>query len=84
MLDLFLRSPHGVARARSSSVGPYLDDFAVALREFGYCKKIGAWCITYAVHLGLWATANDLLLETLDDESLRRFLAHLLRCRCPG
>ncbi len=84
MLDLFLRSPHGVARARSSSVGPYLDDFAVALREFGYCKKIGAGCITYAVHLGLWATANDLSLETLDDESLKRFLAHLPRCRCPG
>jgi site-specific recombinase XerD len=84
MLDFFLRSPHGLARARSSSVGPYLDDFGVALRELGYCRRIGAWCITYAVHLGLWATANDVSLETFDDEGLTAFLAHLPRCRCPG
>ena len=84
MLEFFLRSPHGLARARSSSVGPYLDDFAVALRELGYCRRIGAWCITYAVHLGLWATAHDVSLETLDDEGLTAFLAHLPRCRCPG
>jgi hypothetical protein len=79
MLEFFLRSPHGLARARSSSAGPYLDDFAVALRELGYCRRIGAWCITYAVHLGLWATANDVSLKTLDDESLTAFLAHLPR-----
>jgi integrase/recombinase XerD len=84
MLEFFLRSPHGLARARSSSTGPYLDDFAVALRELGYCRRIGAWCITYAVHLGRWATANDVSLETLDDEGLTAFLAHLPRCRCPG
>lgn len=84
MLELFLRSPHGLARARSSSVGPYLDDFAVALRDLGYCRKVGARCITYAVHLGLWATANDVPLETLDDEGLTLFLAHLPRCRCSG
>ena len=29
MLEFFLRSSHGLARARSSSVGPYFDDFAV-------------------------------------------------------
>ena len=32
MLEFFLRSSHGLARARSSSVGPYLDDFAAASR----------------------------------------------------
>jgi hypothetical protein len=85
MLEFFLRSPHGLARARSSSTGPYLDDFAVALRELGYCRRIGAWCITYAVHLGLWATANDVSLETLDDEGLAAFLAHLpRRCSSPS
>ena len=84
MLEFYLRSPRGLARARSSSVGPYLDDFAVALRDLGYCWRIGAWCITYAVHLGLWATSNDVSLKTLDDEDLVAFLAHLPRCRCPG
>ncbi len=84
MLEFYLRSPRGLARARSSSVGSYLDDYAVALRELGYCWEMGAGCITYAVHLGLWATANDVSLETLDDEALAAFLAHLPRCRCPG
>jgi hypothetical protein len=65
MLEFYLRSPRGLARARSSSAGPYLDDFAVALRELGYCWRIGAWCITYAVHLGLWATA---LVERIGDD----------------
>ena len=40
--------------------------------------------ITYAVHLGLWATANDVSLEALDDEDLTAFWTHLPRCRCPG
>ncbi len=59
MLEHFLRSKHWLARARSSSVGPYLDGFASALCEIGYCQRVGAWCITYAVHLGLWAAAED-------------------------
>ena len=80
MLDFYLRSPRGLTRARSSSVGPYLDDFAVMLRDLGYCWRIGARCITYAVHLGLWATANDVSLQSLDDEDLAAFLAHLPRC----
>ena len=58
MLELYLRSAHGLARARSSLVGSYLDDFAAALHEIGYCRRIGAWCISYAVHLGLWAAAE--------------------------
>jgi len=84
MLEFYLRSSRGLARARSSSVGPYLDDFSVTLRDLGYCWRIGAGCITYAVHLGLWATANDVSLRTLDDEDRTAFLAHLPRCRCPG
>jgi len=84
MLERFLRSPQGLARARSSSVGPYLEDFAVALGDLGYSRKVGARCIAYAVHLGQWATANDVPLETLDDDGLAAFLAHLPRCRCPG
>ena len=84
MLELFLRSPQGLARSRSSSVGPYLDDFAVALGALGYSRKVGARYIAYAVHLGQWATANDVPLETLDDEGLTAFLRHLPRCRCPG
>ena len=53
MLVFYLRSARGIARARSSLVGPYLDGFATALRELGYGRLVGQWCITYAVHLGL-------------------------------
>jgi integrase/recombinase XerD len=84
MLEHFLRSERLLTRARSSSVGPYLDDFASALNELGYCQRIGAGCITYAVHLGLWAAAEDICIGALDDEVVRSFLAHLRRCRCAG
>jgi integrase len=84
MLEHFLRSEHRLARARSSPVGPYLDDFASALNEIGYCQRVGAWCITYAVHLGLWAADEDVCIGALDEGGVRAFLAHLPRCRCPG
>lgn len=84
MLEYFLRSAHWLARARSSPVGLYLDGFAAALREIGYCRRVGAWCITYAVHLGLWAAAEDVRIGALDEGTVGAFLAHLPRCRCPG
>ena len=84
MLEYFLRSAHWLARARSSPVGSYLDGFATALRELGYCPKIGGRCITYAVHLGVWAAAEDVRPAALDEEAVRAFLAHLPRCRCTG
>jgi len=84
MLELYLRSAHGLARARSSLVGSYLDDFAAALHEIGYCRRIGAWCISYAVHLGLWAAAEGVCIGALDEGAVSAFLAHLPRCRCPG
>lgn len=84
MLELYLKSERGIARARSSLVGPYLDGFAAGLRELGYCRLIGQWCITYAVHLGLWAAAQGVPLGALDEGAVRAFLAHLSWCRCPG
>ena len=84
MLECYLQSARGIARARSSLVGPHLDGFAAALRELGYCRLVGQWCITYAVHLGLWAAAESVALGALDEGAVRAFLAHLSRCRCPG
>ena len=84
MLECYLQSARGIARARASLVGPYLDGFAVALQELGYCRLVGQWCITYAVHLGLWAAAAGVPLSALDEGAVRAFLAHLSRCRCPG
>ena len=84
MLEYFLRSAHGLARARSSPVGSYLDGFTASLREVGYSWREGAWCITYAVHLGLWTAAEDVRITALDEQAVSAFLAHLPRCRCPG
>ena len=84
MLEFYLQSAHGLARARAGLVGPYLDDFAAALREIGYCRRIGAWCISYAVHLGLWAAIEGVCIAALDERAVDAFLAHLSRCRCPG
>ena len=84
MLEFYLQSARGIARARSSLVGPYLDGFAAVVRELGYCRLVGQWCITYAVHLGLWAAAEGVPLGALDEGAVRAFLAHLSGCRCPG
>jgi len=84
MLKYFLRSAYWLTRARSSPVGSYLDGFATTLREIGYCKRIGTGCITYAVHLGLWAAAEGLRIEDLDEAGVGAFLGHLSRCHCPG
>jgi len=84
MLELFLRSTYAIGRARRSPVGPYLDGFAAALSELGYCQRIGAWSITYAVHLGLWAVADGVGITALDDAAVKAFLAHLPHCRCSG
>lgn len=65
-MECYLQSARGIARARSSLVGPYLDGFAVALQELGYCRLVGQWCITYAVHLGLWAAAEGVPLGALE------------------
>jgi len=75
MLEFYLRSARGIARARSSLVGPYLDGFAAALRELGYCRLVGQWCITYAVHLGLWAAAEGVPLGALEEGAVRYMLA---------
>ena len=84
MLEFYLRSTRGITRARSSLIGLHLDGFAAALRELGYCRLVGQWCITYAVHLGLWLAAEDVALGALDEGAVQAFLAHLSRCRCPG
>ena len=84
MLEFYLRSAHGLARARSSLVGSYLDDLATALHEIGYCRRIGAWSISYAVHLGLWAAAEGVCIGALGEGAVSAFLAHLPHCRCPG
>jgi integrase len=83
MLEFYLRSAQGIARARSSLVGAYLDGFATALREIDYCRRVGQGCIRYAVHLGLWAAAEAVSIRGLDEGAVRAFLAHLPRCRCP-
>ncbi len=84
MLEWYLRSARGIARARASLVGPHLDGFSATLRQLGYCRLVGQGCITYAVHLGLWAAAEHVPLATLDEGAVQAFLAHLSRCRCPG
>jgi integrase/recombinase XerD len=70
MLEFYLRSARGIARARASLVGSYLDGFAAALRELDYCRQVGRWRITYAVHLGLWAAAEALCTADVTPDGL--------------
>lgn len=84
MLESYLRAAHKLARFRSSPAGPYLDGFAVALRERGYCRLIGASCIGYAVHLSVWAEFEGFCTAALHEGVVDAFEAHLSECCCPG
>jgi hypothetical protein len=67
-------------RPRNGNRPQHRDGVCGARVRFAY----GGWCITYAVHLGVWAAAEDVALGALDEGAVRAFLAHLARCRCPG
>jgi len=84
MLEWFLRATCMLDRFRSSPAGPYLDGFAVAMRELGYCSRIGASYIGHAVHLSVWAETAGLSITALHEGAMDAFEAHLSKCRCPG
>ena len=84
MLEFFVRAPYARQRFRSSPVGSFVEGFATALREFGYCKRIGVSVLGHAVHLGVWALRKGRPASALDERAVDAFVAHLPRCRCPG
>jgi len=84
MLELYLRRPFSMAKFRAGPCGRYIDGFAAALSKAGYTQDTGSSCIRHAAHLTVWSGLRGIGIESLDEQVVADFDAHLPKCRCPG
>ena len=82
MLSHFFERPARIREIRSSPSGPLIEGFADHLFQNGYAEISARRHIRSAEHIVRWATRSDLSVSEMDDRVLKRFGAHLTRCRC--
>lgn len=82
MLSEFFVSPARIRAIRGGPSAPRIEDFANHLYQSGYAKISARRHIRSAEHVVHWAVRRDLSVDELDDHALKRFEAHLPRCRC--
>ena len=82
MLAKFFDSPARIRAIREGPSGPTIEEFANHLYRTGYAKITARRHIRSAEHLAHWATARRLTIDELEGSVLKRFAAHLPRCRC--
>ena len=83
MLENCFKRPHTLAAFRASPAGPHLDDYAAVLFKKGHPRAVVCAHLRAAVHLGRWASVQDLSLSAIDEESINEFEEHLGSCQCP-
>ena len=84
MLKEYFVSPQRMQELREGRGGALLEGFSQALNRSGYAKVTARRHIRAAEHLIYWAETERLSADTPNEEILRRFDEHLVRCRCPG
>lgn len=82
MISDYFEAPSRLARMRATCIGPYIDDFSLALAEAGYSPSTIRGYLRAADHVGRWADRSRVALATWDDDILARFGRHLRRCKC--
>src|SRR5262245_25697847 len=82
MLTKYFHAAHRVQEIRGGRAGTFIEGFAEALSARGYAEITARRHIRSAEHIVRWASHRDLSASDLDDEALRRFGRHLIRCRC--
>ncbi|MFC2173061.1 site-specific integrase [Acidobacteriota bacterium] len=83
MLELYFEAPFTLNRLREGPSGPYIDGFALHLKQDGYSWWTGRGFLRSAAHLGLFAEFKAIGLEAFDSKALKAFKRHLPYCRCP-
>jgi integrase/recombinase XerD len=76
---------HAVQRGQEIRGGPsgtFIEGSAAALFERGYAEITARRHIRSTEHIIRWAGHRDLSASDLDDEALKHFGRHLIRCRC--
>lgn len=82
MLSNYFTMPWHLAQMRASCVGPYLDGFITMLVARGYSAHGVRKFVRPVAHFGRWADRAGADVASWDLKTLRRFGAHLRRCRC--
>jgi len=82
MLSNYFTMPSHLESMRASCVGPHLDGFTRQLVAQGYSAHGIRKFIRSIAHFGRWADRSNADIASWDQKTLRRFQAHLWRCRC--
>jgi hypothetical protein len=83
MLENYFEKPFVLDRLRSGPSGPYIDGFAQLLDRQGYSWWTAQGFLRAAAHLGQFAQAHGIPLDSIGRSVLEDFRLHRPSCRCP-
>jgi hypothetical protein len=71
-----------LARLPSGATEALIEGFASSLHQSGFAESTARRHLRAAAHVCAWLTMRKIAFESLDEESLDGFAAHLGSCRC--
>jgi site-specific recombinase XerD len=83
MLETYFAAPKTLARLRAGPSGAYIDGFAAALEQDGYCHAAAQRYLRAAAHLGHFLERQGGRLADIDGSTAGAFFRHMATCRCP-
>lgn len=84
MLDQFFHKPHVFARLSTNPLRDYFPAFVAHLHSRGHGPLLIQLYTQVLEHFGRWVGTQQLSMEAVDQQLVRRFLqSHLPQCRCP-
>ncbi len=83
MIEKYFSAPKTLRRLRAGLSGPHIDGFAAALEQQGYAAASAVRYLRAAAHLGRFVQRRGVTLAAIDARTLKAFVRHLSRCRCP-
>lgn len=81
MLESYFVAARTVTKLRSGPTGPFIDEFAGALREAGYARHTARQYLPEVTQLGAWMEAESVALASLNEDALDRFAARRMFLR---
>lgn len=82
MLSQFFVAPTRIQAIRNNTAAALLEGFVDYLARSGYSEISARRHIRAAEHIVHWANGAGLSVDELDDSALKRFVHHLMDCRC--
>jgi integrase len=83
MLEKYFDTPFVLQRLRSGPSGEHVDSFAGLLEDLGYSWWSARRYLRAAAHLGRFTEVERIAFDSIGQDTLEKFQAHLPSCRCP-